>query len=46
MLGVFALSYRLLVGGPVDYGMALAYLKAATGDEPKVKDMFETFHNY
>jgi uncharacterized membrane protein len=46
MLSFFALVYRILVGGPVDYGMAFAYLKAARGDEPKVKDTFEAFHNY
>ncbi|MFC1864391.1 DUF975 family protein [Chloroflexota bacterium] len=46
VLGVFALAYGILIAGPVDYGVAFAYLKGARGDKPEIKDMFEAFRNY
>ncbi len=39
-------AYGLLIVGPVEYGTASAYLKAARGDKLEVKDMFAAFRNY
>jgi len=41
-----ALIYLALVIGPMRYGAAYAYMKAARGDELKVSDMFDAFNNY
>jgi hypothetical protein len=41
-----ALIYLALVVGPVKYGVAYAYMKAARGDDLKVSDMFDVFGNY
>ena len=46
ILGIFSFAYGILVVGPVGYGVAFAYLKAARGDQLKVKDMFGAFRNY
>lgn len=46
MLGIFSFAYGVLIVGPIGYGVAFAYLKAARGDQLKVKDMFEVFRNY
>jgi len=46
IFGFFGLVYGILIGGPVDYGVAFAYLKAARGDKLEIKDMFEAFKNY
>jgi len=46
IFGLFGLAYGVLVSGPVDYGVAYAYLKAARGDKLEIKDMFEAFKNY
>ena len=40
------LVYSILIVGPVEYGVSFAYLKAARGDKPEIKDMFEAFRNY
>ena len=42
----FGLVYSILINGPVQYGVAFAYLKAARGDKLEIKDMFEAFKNY
>ncbi len=46
ILGFLAFIYNILVNGPVQYGMAFAFLKAARGDKLETKDMFEAFKNY
>ena len=46
VLGFFGLVYSVLINGPVQYGVAFAYLKAARGDKLEIKDMFEAFKNY
>jgi uncharacterized membrane protein len=46
ILSFLAFVYGILVVGPVQYGMAFAYLKAARGDKLEIKDMFEAFRNY
>jgi len=46
ILGVVLFAYGLLITGPVDYGVAFAYLKAARGDKLQIKDMFGAFRNY
>ena len=46
VMGIFSLIYNLLVVGPVNYGVAYAYLRAARGDKLEIKDMFESFKNY
>ncbi|MFC1920829.1 hypothetical protein ACFLYQ_03780 [Chloroflexota bacterium] len=42
----FGSVYGLLISGPVAYGMYFAYLKAARGNTPDIKDMFESFNTY
>ena len=46
MLSVLAVVYGILIVGPVGYGVAFAYLKAARGDKIEIRDMFEAFRNY
>jgi uncharacterized membrane protein len=46
IFGLFGLAYGILISGPVDYGVAYAYLKAVRGDKLEIKDMFEAFKNY
>jgi len=46
ILGVFGLAYGILINGPIDYGVAFAYLKASRGDKLEIKDVFEAFKNY
>lgn len=46
ILGFLGLAYSILISGPVDYGVSFAYLKAARGDKPEIRDMFEAFRNY
>ena len=46
IFGVFNFVYSVLILGPIYYGMAFAYLKAARGDKVEVQDMFEAFKNY
>ena len=38
--------YYVFILGPLSFGISFAFLKAARGDQPKVKDMFEVFQNY
>jgi len=45
-LGVLGYIYTILIVNPIDYGISFAYLKAARGDKPEIRDMFEAFHNY
>ena len=40
-LSIFALAYTLLLVWPVGYGISFAYLKAARGEQPSVKDVFD-----
>ena len=46
VLGVLGYIYAILIANPIDYGISFAYLKAARGDKPEIRDMFEAFHNY
>ena len=46
LLGVVLFAYSLLILGPVEYGTASAYLRAAKGDKLEIKDMFAAFQNY
>ncbi len=46
ILGILAIAYGILILGPIEYGVALAYLKAARGDKLKIKDIFGAFQNY
>ena len=46
ILGFIGFVYSILINGPVEYGVAFAYLKAARGDKLEIKDMFEAFNNY
>ena len=46
ILGFLAFVYGILVQGPVQFGMAFAFLKAARGDKLEIIDMFEAFKNY
>ena len=46
LLGIVLFAYGLLIAGPVEYGTASAYLKAARGDKLEIKDMFAAFRNY
>jgi len=43
---VFALPYAILLSWPITYGVSFAYLKAARGDNLRVKDMFYVFENW
>lgn len=45
--GALGLIYQLLVVGPVGFGGAYAYLRAARGEKPEVADVFAPFRaNY
>ena len=46
IFGIFGLAYGILINGPIEYGVAFAYLKASRGDKPEIKDVFEAFNNY
>jgi uncharacterized membrane protein len=46
MWDVFGYFYGILVSGPVGYGVAFAYLKAARGEKPEIGDILEVRHNY
>jgi uncharacterized membrane protein len=46
LLGIVLFAYGLLIAGPVEYGTASAYLRAARGDKLEIKDMFAAFRNY
>ena len=46
ILGLLAFIYGILIEGPVQYGVAFAFLKAARGDKLEIKDMFAAFKNY
>jgi len=43
---ILALLFTILLSLPINYGVSFAYLKAARGDQLKVKDMFAVFGNY
>ena len=45
-LSIIGIAYSILVMNPVEYGVTFAFLKAARGDKPEIKNMFEAFHNY
>lgn len=46
ILDIFTLAYTLLIFLPIKYGVSFAYLKAARGDQLKVRHMFDVFENY
>ena len=46
ILGLLAFIYGILIEGPVQYGVAFAFLKAARVDKLETKDMFAAFKNY
>ena len=46
ILVILAIAYGILILGPIEYGVAFAYLKAARGDKLKIKDIFGAFQNY
>lgn len=46
LFGIFALGYMLLLSWPIEYGVSFAYLKAARGDNLRVKDMFYVYQNW
>lgn len=46
VLGIFGTIYSVLVSNPVSYGFSYAYLRAARGELPEVKDIFEGFKTY
>ncbi len=46
VLGILGYIYTILIANPIDYGISFAYLKAARGDKPEIRDMFEAFRNY
>lgn len=43
---VVAVAFGVLVQGPIEFGVAFAYLKAARRDKLDVADMFAAFKNY
>jgi uncharacterized membrane protein len=45
-LNIFGFIYGIFIGGPVDFGVSWAYLKAARGEKVEVTDMFEGFKTY
>ncbi len=46
LFNLFAMGYYILIIGPVGYGSFYAFLRAARGDGPQVKDMFHFTENY
>jgi uncharacterized membrane protein len=44
--GLLSFVYSILIGGPVSFGIAYVYLKAARGQKVEIQDMFESFKNY
>ena len=45
-LDFLGMVYGILISGPLEFGVAFAYLKAARGDKVEVQDMFEAFKRY
>ena len=43
---LFGYVYGFLVTGPLEYGVSFAYLKAARGEKPEVKDLTKVLENY
>ena len=43
---LFGWVYGFLVTGPLEYGVAFAYLKAARGEKPEVKELTKVLENY
>lgn len=46
ILDFFGYLYSLLISGPVGYGVSFAYLKAARGEKPEIKNFLEFMNNY
>jgi len=46
MLALMSLAYAIFLTNPIEYGVSFAFLKAARGDQLKIKDVFEVFQNY
>lgn len=44
--GVFSFVYGILLGIPLDYGIAWAFLKAARGEKVETRDLFQPFNNW
>ena len=44
--GISALAYYILFTGPIEYGVAYVYLRAAREDDFELKDVLEGFRNY
>lgn len=44
--GTMVLAYAVLLLWPIDYGVSYAFLKAARGEHPDIKDIFDVFKNY
>ena len=44
--GLFGYIYGFLVTGPLEYGVSFAFLKAARGEKPEVKDLSKVLENY
>jgi uncharacterized membrane protein len=42
----FGYAYSFLITGPLEYGVSFAYLKAARGEKPDVKDLTKVLENY
>ncbi len=42
----FGYAYSFFVTGPLEYGVSFAYLKAARGEKPEVKDLAKVLENY
>ena len=45
-LFLFSLAYTILFLWPVEYGVSFAFLKAARGERPEAKDIFDVFQNW
>ncbi len=43
---LFGYIYSFLVTSPLQYGVSFAYLRAARGEKPKVKDLAKVLENY
>jgi uncharacterized membrane protein len=44
--GAFAITYRLLVTGPMVFGLAFVYVKVARGETPRINDAFMFLGDY
>ncbi|UCC16552.1 MAG: hypothetical protein JSU58_09315 [Dehalococcoidales bacterium] len=42
----FGYGYSFFITGPLEYGVSFAYLKAARGEKPEIKDLVKILENY